>query len=314
MIDFTSCEVNKFRAYGGANGNKINILYNGYSFMLKFPPVPSRNKNMSYSNSCISEYLACHIFDLLGFKTQETLLGNYTDKHGKEKVVVACGDFTEGGKRLIEFAHLKNTCINSEQNGYGKELSSIIQAIEEQSLLPVDWLLNFFWDLFIVDALLGNFDRHNGNWGILVDEQSKTAEIAPVYDCGSCLYPQLASNDMENVLKSEDEINRRVYVFPTSSIEEDGKKISYFEFISSLKNPECNAALKRVSARIDMGKILNLINNTPALEKVQKEFYSVMISERKEKIIDYSMDLILKLERKGQQQGEVIVHGQKFTM
>jgi hypothetical protein len=29
MIDFTSCEVNKFRAYGGVNGNKINILYGG---------------------------------------------------------------------------------------------------------------------------------------------------------------------------------------------------------------------------------------------------------------------------------------------
>ena len=27
MIDFTQCEVNKFRAYGGANGNKINIRY-----------------------------------------------------------------------------------------------------------------------------------------------------------------------------------------------------------------------------------------------------------------------------------------------
>ena len=39
MIDFTSCEVNKFRAYGGANGNKINILYEGSSYILKFPPV-----------------------------------------------------------------------------------------------------------------------------------------------------------------------------------------------------------------------------------------------------------------------------------
>lgn len=34
MIDFTSCEVNKFRAYGGANGNKINILYEDSSYML----------------------------------------------------------------------------------------------------------------------------------------------------------------------------------------------------------------------------------------------------------------------------------------
>ena len=167
--------------------NKINITYQGHSYMLKFPPKPSRNRDMSYSNGCISEYVACHIFEMLGFRTQETLLGNYTDSRGKTKLVVACRDFTEGGKRLIEFAHLKNTCINSEQNGYGKELSSILEAIEEQSIYPSDELWQFFWDMFIADAFLGNFDRHNGNWGFLVDEEKQQAELAPVYDCGSCL-------------------------------------------------------------------------------------------------------------------------------
>ncbi len=314
MIDFTSCEVNKFRAYGGANGNKINILYEGNSYMLKFPPVPSRNKTMSYTNGCISEYLACHIFASLGFKTQETLLGTYTDSRGKEKVVVACGDFTEGGKKLIEFAHLKNTCISSEQNGYGTELSSILQAIDEQTLLPPGQLREFFWDMFIADALLGNFDRHNGNWGILVDEQSKTAEIAPVYDCGSCLYPQLAVKDMEAILDSEDEIDRRVYVFPASSVEEDGKKISYFEFISSMKNPDCIEALKRITARIDMEKICMLINETPTLLQIQKDFYSVMISERKAKILDYSMKQLMKLNGQESEQEELKSSGQQFTM
>ena len=64
MIDFTNCPVNRFRAYGGANGNKINISYEGSSYMLKFPPRPSRNKEMSYTNGCISEYVACHIFEM----------------------------------------------------------------------------------------------------------------------------------------------------------------------------------------------------------------------------------------------------------
>ena len=68
-----------------------------------------------------------------GFKVQDTLLGNYVDSKGKNKLVVACRDFTEGGKTPMEFAHLKNTCIVSEQTGYGKELSSILEAIDEQS-------------------------------------------------------------------------------------------------------------------------------------------------------------------------------------
>ncbi|WP_169515457.1 hypothetical protein [Anaerovorax odorimutans] len=31
--------------------------------MLKFPPAPTKSKVKSYTNSCISDYLACHIFD-----------------------------------------------------------------------------------------------------------------------------------------------------------------------------------------------------------------------------------------------------------
>ena len=56
--------------------------------------------------------------------------------------------------------------------------------------------------------------RHNGNWGILVDEERQTAEIAPVYDCGSCLYPQLGTQEMEAVLNDESEINRRIHEYP----------------------------------------------------------------------------------------------------
>lgn len=314
MIDFTSCEINKFKAYGGANGNKINIHYEGKSYMLKFPPVSSRNKLMSYTNGCISEYLACKIFRAIGINTQETILGTYTDKRGKEKIVVACKDFTAEGKKLMEFAHLKNTCVDSEQSGYGKELSSIMKAIDEQTLLPSSEIRSFFWDMFIVDALLGNFDRHNGNWGLLIDEKLKTVEIAPVYDCGSCLYPQLSEEGMKKVLDSDDEINQRIYVFPASSIEEDGKKISYFDFISSLKEPECNKALKRISKRIDMDKINELIDEISTLLPIQKDFYKVMITERKKKILDYSMDLLMKQEKEMEKQDETAEFKQQFNM
>lgn len=119
---------------------------------------------------------------------------------------------------------------------------------------------------------------------------------------------------MDAILNSDDEINRRVYVFPNSPIEEDGKKIPYFDFISSLKNPDCNAALKRISARIDMEKIHMLIDQAPTLLPVQKEFYVVMISERKAKIIDYSIEHLTKLEQQETLQEELQDHGQQFSM
>ena len=87
-------------------------------------------------------------------------------------------------------------------------------------------------------------------------------------------------------------------------MEEEGKKISYFEFISSLKNEDCNEALKRIYKRIDLEKINRLIEETPFIEPVQKDFYQVMLKERKEKIFDYSMKLLLAQEKQMGQEEE----------
>lgn len=108
------------------------------------------------------------------------------------------------------------------------------------------------------------------------------------------LYPQLEVDMMETVLNRESEINHRIYVLPTSAIKENGKKISYFEYISSLQNEDCNQALKRISERIHIENIYRLIDAIPAIKEIQKDFYKTMIFERKTKIIDYSMALLFK--------------------
>lgn len=99
---------------------------------------------------------------------------------------------------------------------------------------------------------------------------------------------------LEAVLQDEEEINQRIFVYPTSAIMEKGKKIAYFQFISSLQNKECNEALERVAGRIDMEKIKHLIEETPAITRIQKDFYQIIIAERKEKILDYSMNLLMR--------------------
>ena len=60
---------------------------------------------------------------------------------------------------------------------------------------------------------------------------------------------------------------------------------------------DCNEALKRIHDRIDMEKINGLVEETPFITSVQKEFYQIMLGERKEKSLDYSMDLLLKQEQ-----------------
>ena len=48
-----------------------------------------------------------------------------------------------------------------------------------------------------------------------------------------------------------------------------------------------------------------LINETPTLLPIQKDFYSVMISERKAKILDYSMKQLMKLNGQESEQEEL---------
>ena len=291
-IDFTDMQ-RRNKAYAGANGKKISVLYDGEQYMLKFPSMAKKNPNMSYSNSCFSEYLGCRIFEIAGIPVQKTLLGTFT-VNGTEKIVVACGDFTRPGIVLQDFASLKNQIIDSERNGYGTELPDILHTITAQTAMDAAQLLDRFWDMFIVDALIGNWDRHNGNWGFLYNTTSDTVELAPVYDCGSCLYPQADDEIMRSVLANKSDRDYRIYEIPTSAITLEGKKIRYFDFISSLRDEGCNRALRRIVPRIDMDKIGKLIYDTPFLSDLQQQFFLTMLAERKAKILDFSLE---KLEQ-----------------
>lgn len=291
VIDFTGLP-RRNKMYAGANGSKISVIYDGEQYMLKFPPFPKKNKDMSYSNSCFSEYIGCHIYDSVGIPVQKTILGRFTVKD-KEKIVIACRDFTEPGVTLQDFASLKNQMIDSERNGYGTELSDILYTFKEQTAIDEIALTERFWDMFIVDAFIGNWDRHNGNWGFLYNARTDAMELAPVFDCGSSLYPQADDRIMRAVLADDKEMNYRIYEIPTSAITINGKKIKYFEFISSLQNEECNRALMRITSQINMEKVRQIVEETPFISDLQKQFYLTMLLKRKERILDHSLKKLI---------------------
>ena len=212
MIDFTNLPIKK-KTYAGANGSKICVVYEDEPYMLKFPGFALRNKELSYANGCISEYIGCHIFASVGIDVQKTLLGVYK-------------------KNSQDFASHKNTIIDSAHNGYGTELEDIENTILWQTAIPSEKLLPWFWDMFIVDALIGNWDRHNGNWGFLYDTLTDEMQIAPIFDCGSCLFPLADESIMREVLMNKDALNFRIFEIPLSGIRQNNTKINYIEFLN----------------------------------------------------------------------------------
>ena len=284
-IDFTKCRQVPGRAYSGANGKKIAVEYNGAPYMLKFPPSGAQKPTeLSYTNSCFSEHIASSIFNILGVTAQETMLGTF-DVGCKTKVVCACRDFTADGKLLHDFCSIKNTVLDSDSGGNGTELYDVLDTIEKQQFISPVRLMEHFWDMFVIDAMLGNFDRHNGNWGFLSDPANGETEIAPVFDCGSCLLPQADEKVMREVLNNKDAMNARVFQFPTSALKQDGQKINYHDFLMKAEYADCNAALRRIYGRMDMEKICAFINGVPYISDLQKEFYNRYIAARVDRLI-----------------------------
>ncbi len=65
---------------------------------------------------------------------------------------MACGDFTEGGKKLIESAHLKNTCyiLNRITSKKLKNLASM--QTKKQIISPREWSALFMDCAWVRDA------------------------------------------------------------------------------------------------------------------------------------------------------------------
>ncbi len=148
--------------------------------------------------------------------------------------------------------------------------------------------------MFVIDAFIGNRDRHNGNWRFLYNLETDEMRIALIFDCGSSLYPQIDDELIKEVLNSESEMDFRVFGIPTSAIFVDGKRGNYFKIISSLEYQGCNEALKRIVPRINLEEINFLIDVVEALSDLKKEFLEKILKLRKEIILDFASQKLKK--------------------
>lgn len=278
-IDFSKYELSG-KYYGGSE-RKLGIVIDGDEYMLKFQKQTAFGKR----NNHISEYIGSHIFELCGFLTHKTYLGF---RDGQQ--VVACKDFNVFGKQFVPFNDVGESTLDQDKETYQYDYEDIMQMLRDNSKLTnVDETISTFWEIYILDAFLGNFDRHGSNWGFI--KENNRYMLAPVFDNGSSLFPNLTDEEeMKEIISSKEETEKRIYRFPTSQIRLNGRKSSYFDVINSLEFPECNKALISVYKRIDMEKIENLVNKTPLISEVQKEFYIYMLRERYEKIIKVSYE------------------------
>jgi len=279
MIDFTNSET-LLCDYGGSEKKK-KIIYNGDYYLLKFPdPIRDKDNRLSYMNNVFSEYVGSNIFKICKVNVQEVLLGTY--KETKEKVVVACRDFTDKDNKLVELSDISNS-ITSLDRKITTDIRDIYETFDllDYSFNKEEVISNFF-DVFVMDTLIGNTDRHLSNIGYLVN--SKKLVPSPVYDCGSSLNPLLSESEMADSLK-DDTLFKNIACSLYPVYRYYGKRLSYKEFYDEgIK--DLNEALIRVYPNIDLGKINKFIDDIEGMSDIRKEYYKKSIAYRKKYILD----------------------------
>lgn len=287
MIDITNYK-QEINNYGGSE-LKATYIINGEKYMVKMPdPIRKKTLDLGYMNNQYSEYIGCHIFESVGIPVQKTMLVKL-NKDGKEKIAVACKDFLNSGEELIEISNVSLSL--STEKKYKISIEDVYEIINKMSVnykLDENKLISNFWDMFVVDALIGNTDRHFGNWGFI--KKDDIISFAPVYDCGSSLHPLLSENEQIKLMSDSIAFKNSSYNI-ASVYTMNNKKIFYHEIF---KNPpvDLKEAIKRIVPKIDMEKIKEIIASTEGLSKTQKEYYFKDILLRKEEILDKSYNEI----------------------
>lgn len=263
------------RYYTGAERKK-GILIQGEPYIVKY----AKNSPQGITYSHISEYIGSHLFQMVGLEAQQTFLGICDGSP-----VVVMKDFIGEDEIFVPFNDVGDSTLEQSRERYQYTYHDIMQMLEENmKLTDVEGTIQHFWNMYLVDAWIGNFDRHGSNWGFL--KKDNRYRMAPIYDNGSSLFPRLNTDmKLQKILDSKEEMLKRVYTFSTSQILLQGKKSSYYELIDSLQYKECNDALIRMKPKIDLEKMEKIIDGVEEISMVRKTFYKSMLHLRYEVMI-----------------------------
>ena len=295
--------------YDGQSGNKEHILINGEDYFLKYPKriISERNKfknvELSYSNSPLSEFIGSHFYEILGFNVHKTVLG-YSQIRGY--ALTACKDFLSKGDSLDEFKKIKVSYApiqsenESNSSGEGCNLDEIISVIKTNPFLnSIGGIEEHFWDMFVVDAFIGNMDRNNGNWGIIrhIDGQN---EISPIYDNGNSFNNKWDEQKIVRVICDNEMMKSQAYkgrtcIFTKTDKNGDESFLNPYKVIASMQYKGLNEAVERLVPKLYEKKkefidfiesIPNEVNGITIISETQKLFFKRLIKIRYNEILN----------------------------
>lgn len=161
----------------------------------------------------------------------------------------------------------------------------------EKCLNAVDTnLFNDFIKIMVFDALIGETDRHEENWGILLENDK--CKISPLYDNGCNLLRELKDEDKLKEYTSEGKKDFNAYINRSKTLiynSKNNKKYTHFELIEKLKEhhkKELEKEIKKLE-KISNKEIEKIVNKIPdeLMKEIHKQFIIKYLVIRKEKML-----------------------------
>ena len=143
-----------------------------------------------------SEFYACQVAKKMGISHIDYDIEEFHHEDGRKELVSVCKLFTSENIGYVPFSAFSKE-IKGKSN---EEIFAFLERMVGKDSLA---------DIMVFDSIIYNQDRHLGNFGVLVENDTKKVlGIAPVFDNGASLFCGLTPKGIEN-------LNDRVYGAPS---------------------------------------------------------------------------------------------------
>lgn len=268
MKDFSFWEEYEGTAEGSGRSEKIWLINpdTAQTGLFKF------KKDIATTDH-VSECIACDLAKLIGIPCARFEVGTYKGREGSMSYNIVANN----GETLIEGVY----CVSLQYDHFDAEILADSKTGDRYSLemikkalKPFD-LFDEFLPILIFDFLIGNTDRHQSNWALIMKD--KKMRLSPLYDNSSSLCAYVTEAKIAQYLGNDLLLWKSLIDTKSKSIIritcQDKKQPTHLEVVKCIKKEYYEQTIdivKRIEEFMTEENISAIVNKYKEILSVQK--------------------------------------------